>query len=111
MTPAAKAIGVVVLLLAGLASLAAAAPGDFALPRKEQSAGGEAFPPALFPHNLHRVLYKCYVCHDALFKMKLGADKITMDAIAGGKYCGACHDGKTSFEASSFERCARCHQK
>ena len=57
------------------------------------------------------MLFKCYVCHDSLFKMKLGADTMTMDAIGSGKSCGACHDGTTSFEASSFDNCQRCHQK
>ncbi len=105
------AVGAVALSLAVLASVAAAAPGDFVLSRKGASADAAAFPPAAFPHTLHRVLYKCYVCHDALFKMKLGADAITMDAIGNGKFCGACHDGKTAFDASGFGNCARCHQK
>lgn len=111
MTRAAKAFGAIGLLLVALVSAAIAAPGDFVLPRKGATAGAEQFPPALFPHMLHRVLFKCYVCHDSLFKMKLGADTMTMEAIGNGKFCGACHDGKTSFEASSFNNCDRCHQK
>ncbi len=102
---------VIALSLLVLVSAAAAAPGDFVLPRKGQAGGDEGFPPAAFPHTLHRVLFKCYVCHDSIFKMKLGADPINMEAISNGKFCGACHDGKTSFEASSFDSCARCHQK
>lgn len=111
MKRAVKAFGAIALLLVALASAAAAAPGDFVLPRKGNPEGGEGFPPAIFPHNLHRVLYKCYVCHDSLFKMKLGADPITMEAIGNAKYCGACHNGKTSFDALSFDNCARCHRK
>jgi len=111
MTRAARAAGALALLLAALVGVAAAAPGDFVLPRKEAGAGAEQFPPAAFPHTLHRVLFKCYVCHDSLFKMKLGADHITMDTIGDGKYCGACHDSKTAFDASSFNNCSRCHQK
>ncbi len=111
MTRAAKAAGVLGLLLAALVSAALAAPGDFVLPRKGHPEGGEAFPPAVFPHTLHRVLFRCYVCHDSLFKMKLGADHITMEAIGNGRYCGACHNGNTAFEASSFSNCSRCHQK
>jgi len=111
MMRAAAAAGVVGLLLAALVSAAAAAPGDFVLSRKGASAGSEAFPVAVFPHTLHRVLFKCYVCHDSLFKMKRGADAITMEAIGNGKFCGACHDGKTTFDPSSFDNCQRCHQK
>jgi c(7)-type cytochrome triheme protein len=110
-TLAARATGALALLLVIRASVASAAQGDFIMPRKGQSQGSEMFPPATFPHTLHRVLFKCYVCHDSLFKMKLGADTITMDAINQGKSCGACHDGKNSFEAVGFGNCERCHQK
>jgi c(7)-type cytochrome triheme protein len=43
--------------------------------------------------------------------MKLGADAMTMDVMANGKFCGACHDGNTAFDTSSFDNCVRCHQK
>ncbi|HTY57022.1 MAG TPA: cytochrome c3 family protein [Candidatus Binataceae bacterium] len=110
MTQAAGVIGVIGFVL--IASLSyAVASGDLVLRRKVSTPGAQAFPPAVFPHELHRTLYKCYVCHDALFKMKPGSDNITMDAISAGKYCGACHEGKTSFEASSFDNCDRCHRK
>jgi len=108
---AATTLSVIGLLLTALVSAAIAAPGDFALSRKAASAGSEQFPVAAFPHTLHRVLFKCYVCHDSIFKMKVGADAMTMDAMDNGKFCGACHDGKTSFDASSFDNCQRCHQK
>ncbi len=94
------------LLIAGfLAGAALAVEGDIVFKRE----GGEGgTPPAVFPHWIHRIRYKCYACHDAIFKMKRGADDITMDAIAEGKFCGACHDGKTAW-AVSFETCNRCH--
>ncbi len=111
MMRAATTLSVIGLLLTALVSAATAAPGDFRLARKTASAGSEQFPVAVFPHTLHRVLFKCYVCHDALFKMKVGADSMTMDAMDNGKFCGACHDGKTSFDVSSFDNCVRCHQK
>ncbi len=110
MTRGVLALCAVGLLLIALAGAAMAAPGDLILPRKGTPTGGEQFPPAAFPHTLHRVLYKCYACHDSLFKMKRGADEISMDAIGNGKFCGACHNGKTAFAASSFEKCALCHQ-
>ena len=64
--------------------------------------------PAVFPHWVHRVRYKCYACHPAVFAMKAGANPITMDAIRAGQYCGACHDGKTAW-GIGFDTCNRCH--
>ncbi len=82
--------------------------GDIAFTRKV--AGADDFPPAVFPHWLHRMQFKCYVCHEGVFQMKAGANPVTMDAIQQGKYCGACHNGKTAF-APMFEYCSRCHRK
>ena len=64
--------------------------------------------PAKFPHWIHRMNFKCYVCHNAIFQMKAGADDITMDKIQAGKFCGVCHNGKTAFQVK-FETCPRCH--
>lgn len=98
-------MGLPILLTAVLVSGALAVQGDLVFPRK----GGEGgIPPSIFPHWIHRIRYKCYACHDALFKMKLGGDPVSMDAIAAGKFCGACHDGKTAW-AVTFETCNRCH--
>jgi c(7)-type cytochrome triheme protein len=101
--PRLLAIGV--LLVSVLVTAALAVEGDMVFKRK----GGEGgTPPAVFPHWFHRIRYKCYACHDAIFKMKQGENDVTMDAIGGGKFCGACHDGKTAWVVS-FETCARCH--
>ena len=78
--------------------------GDIVSQRK----AGEGVPPAVFPHWFHRVRFKCYVCHPAITAMKAGANKITMDAIREGKFCGACHNGKIAWE-TSFNTCPRCH--
>lgn len=66
------------------------------------------YPPAVFPHWIHRMQYRCYVCHTSLFEMKSGANPVTMEAIQNGQYCGACHNGKTAFSVV-FESCPRCH--
>ena len=99
----------VVALLAALLPLryAGAEAGDIVFVRKE--AGTEDILPAIFPHFVHRMQFKCHVCHDAIFAMKAGANPITMDAIQEGKFCGVCHNGKTAFQAT-FETCARCHR-
>lgn len=99
--------------LAALAALPAAESvraewGDITFVRKE--AGTEEIPPAIFPHWLHRMQFRCHVCHDAITVMKAGANPITMEAIQQGKFCGACHDGKTAFQAT-FETCPRCHRQ
>jgi len=60
---------------------------------------------AYFPHWVHRIKYKCYACHDALFPMSRGPNP-TMAAMAQGKSCGACHNGKVAFGA---DMCQRCH--
>jgi c(7)-type cytochrome triheme protein len=53
---------------------------------------------------------KCADCHQSgLFKMKKGADKITMKDINEGKFCGTCHkEGGKAFPA---KECAKCHKK
>lgn len=82
--------------------------GDIVFQRK--AGGSDDIPPATFPHWVHRMQYKCYACHDAPFKMKAGANGVTMEAINNGKMCGVCHDGKTAF-APMFNACSRCHRE
>ena len=82
--------------------------GDIVVARK--TPGTEDIPPATFSHSLHRIQFKCHVCHDAITVMKAGANPITMEAIQQGKYCGTCHNGKTAFQAT-FDTCARCHRQ
>jgi len=54
---------------------------------------------------------KCNACHPAVFKMKKGADVITMKDLDAGKFCGTCHDGKKAFSTSDKAACAKCHKK
>ncbi|MBI5505238.1 MAG: cytochrome c3 family protein [Deltaproteobacteria bacterium] len=70
-----------------------------------RDAGPADQPPAYFPHWVHRIKYKCYACHDALFPMQRGANP-TMAAMEKGASCGACHNGKTAF---AVDTCQRCH--
>ncbi len=54
---------------------------------------------------------KCADCHQSgLFKMKKGADVITMKDINEGKFCGACHDGTKAFSAKEAANCSKCHK-
>ena len=106
------ALGLWLAAPSGVAVAAAAKPvvGDIRFERKTK--GDEDFPPAVFPHWVHRVNFKCYVCHTKSvgFEMKAGSAAVTMDLIEEGKYCGTCHNGKRAFGVS-FETCTRCHRK
>ncbi|MFQ5852115.1 MAG: cytochrome c3 family protein [Candidatus Binatia bacterium] len=100
-------LGIVVLVLCLLLSVALAVEGDIVFKRP----GGEGgTPPAVFPHWVHRIRYKCYACHPGLFEMKAGANRVSMDAIQQGKFCGTCHNGQIAW-AVTFESCHRCHAK
>jgi c(7)-type cytochrome triheme protein len=98
--------GVLIGMVIGAAGVAAAVEGDIQFARKPEL--GAEPPPAVFPHWVHRMRFKCYVCHDAIFQMKAGTNPVTMESIQQGKYCGNCHDGKTAF-AVGFDSCPRCH--
>jgi c(7)-type cytochrome triheme protein len=53
---------------------------------------------------------KCADCHQSgLFKMKKGADAMTMKDMEAGKFCGACHNGTKAFAIK--DNCAKCHKK
>lgn len=88
-----------------------AVDGDVTIPRKGVSAEDAAkgsTPLAVFPHWIHRIRFKCYACHPAVFEMKAGSNPITMDAITEGQFCGTCHNGKIAWSVG-FDTCNRCH--
>jgi c(7)-type cytochrome triheme protein len=67
----------------------------------------------LFSHKLHveDLGLSCEMCHPKLFEMQAlhaqDSPDFTMNALYKGKYCGACHNGKTAFASNT--QCARCH--
>ena len=65
-------------------------------------------PPSQFPHWVHRIRYRCKVCHMDLFEPRAGTNAVTMEDIASGRACGQCHDGQSAF-AAGFGECERCH--
>ena len=67
--------------------------GDITFQRQGEKVT-EGTPAAVFPHWLHRVRYKCYVCHFEIYEMKAGTDQTPMEDIIAGKSCGVCHNGK-----------------
>jgi c(7)-type cytochrome triheme protein len=67
--------------------------------------------PVYFPHWSHRARYDCRVCHLELkFSIYKGETRISRRKNLAGKYCGACHDGKTAFAVKDNALCSRCHQ-
>lgn len=67
----------------------------------------EGVRPVIFPHWFHRIRFQCRVCHQELgFEMRAGSNKVTMDEIIDGKFCGACHNGETAW---SVDNCDLCH--
>jgi c(7)-type cytochrome triheme protein len=103
-----RAALVVVALVFAWTACHAGQYGDVVMERKAK--GMDDVPAAVFPHWIHRMQYKCGACHEELFKMKAGANEITMDMIQAGKACGSCHNGKAAF-VSNFDTCPRCHYK
>jgi c(7)-type cytochrome triheme protein len=78
--------------------------------------------PVVFNHWVHRAQYTCRLCHiDIGFAMEKGATNITATTNKQGLYCGACHNGKRTYNgktifASCSETtprndaiCERCH--
>ncbi len=62
-----------------------------------------------FPHQAHLDMdFGCSDCHPDLFQAKYRGNKMTMDAMSEGEYCGACHDGDSAFSVE--EDCESCHQ-
>lgn len=102
-------IVLITLFCSTLSHNALTAPGDLILPRE---GGGEMdlsmTPESIFPHWVHRARYRCDTCHDALFKMELGATEITMDLMDKNESCAVCHNGEIAF-AVGLNTCNRCH--
>lgn len=72
-----------------------------------QRSDKEGVRPVVFPHWFHRIRYRCAVCHHELgFKMRAGANQVSMDDIVDGKFCGMCHNEQIAWGP---ERCDLCH--
>lgn len=109
-----KRAAAVSLILAGLMLAGGGAVygalGDLVFERRGGDEGSSSILPAIFPHWVHRVRFRCYVCHPRPFEMELGANEITMQKIQKGEFCGACHNGRIAFNVD-FQSCSRCHRE
>lgn len=61
----------------------------------------------LFRHKPHVYWLDCKNCHTGIFVMAKGKNKMSMQGIVKGKWCGRCH-GKVSFTLTD---CNRCHSR
>jgi c(7)-type cytochrome triheme protein len=85
-------------------SLALAEYGDVILNKRSEKSGMR---PVIFPHWFHRIRFNCTVCHTEVgFKMRAGANDMTMADIKSGKFCGACHNNQIAWGP---EKCNLCH--
>lgn len=64
--------------------------------------------PASFSHALHTQSFNCKECHPKLFPYRAVTGKSTMNDMAKGKSCGACHNGTDTFPSSGD--CNKCHK-
>lgn len=81
--------------------------GNFVLRTKMQELEKKGLAPVIYPHWLHRLYYDCKTCHQDIFIMKRGANKINHATMKMGFMCGTCHNGKTAF--STEGKCEMCH--
>jgi len=61
----------------------------------------------LFRHKPHVYWLDCKNCHTGIFVMAKGKNKMSMQGIVKGEWCGRCH-GKVSFPLTD---CNRCHSR
>ncbi len=98
------ALTAIVIFMAGLVGVALATP-----PGKTAEWDGGGIGKVTFDGKVHAAAgNKCNACHPKVFKMKKGANAITMKDINAGKFCGTCHNGEKAFSAKN---CAKCHKK
>ncbi|PLX82623.1 MAG: cytochrome C [Desulfuromonas sp.] len=65
--------------------------------------------PVAFSHEVHTGMFGCGECHPDLFAPDQSKNPLaTMEQMAEGESCGACHDGDTAFSVG--EDCETCHE-
>ena len=68
--------------------------------------------PVVYSHDAHvtKAGLKCSECHYKLYTIAGHRKKFAMDEMAQGKSCGACHNGKRTFDVTSKDNCKKCHK-
>ncbi len=83
--------------------------GNFVMKTREPQMAEEGLGPVIYPHWIHRVWFKCKVCHQGIFKMKRSGNGLSQARILEGKQCGVCHNNRIAFGADKPEHCVKCH--
>lgn len=104
---------IIVLLLSGLIisllpSILMAGFGDVVVKGNKKTSTQEDVKDVVFPHWIHRIRYKCKLCHEEIFEIEAGKNATTMKKIVGGESCGTCHNGEISWDV---EKCELCHSQ
>lgn len=84
-------------------------PGNFVMATHRKEMDAKGLSPVIYPHWIHRSFFRCKACHVEIFIKKRGSNGISQAKIQEGRQCGACHNGKISFNAAAEENCGRCH--
>lgn len=94
------------LVAAWLALLSLPSHAEYADVVLNRRAEKEGVRPVVFPHWFHRMRFRCKVCHSELgFKMRAGANDVTMADIIDGKFCGMCHNDQIAWGAANCDLC------
>ncbi len=103
----------IVIMLVAVVSFVLAASAFAVGPGKSVEFAGGSAGKVVFSGDTHaKAGNKCADCHQSgLFKMKKGADVMTMKDMEAGKGCGACHNGTKAFGVKDAANCAKCHKK
>jgi c(7)-type cytochrome triheme protein len=83
-----------------------AMPATIRIPIVRAHGKGDPAAAALFSHWSHGEL-NCFACHPSLFPQALVG--FTHDDLDAGRYCAACHDGKSAWAVDDQE-CKACHR-
>ncbi len=103
---------ILVVAVVAIVAVALAMPALAVPPGKTVEFDGKGAGKVTFEGKVHADKgLKCADCHPAIFKMKKGADAITMKDINEGKFCGTCHNGTKAFSTKDAANCAKCHKK
>lgn len=118
-----SAVSAVVLLAAPAAARKIVPPDEYGRVVLNNYSKKAGLAPVVFEHWLHRALFTCRLCHiDIGFAMEAGATGVTAEHNSKGFYCGACHNGKRTFQYKKIfaactpvtdrtggAGCERCH--
>ena len=99
-----KMAAIIAAIFLVLASLPAQAEyADVVINKRAEK---EGMRPVIFPHWFHRMRFRCKVCHSELgFKMRAGANEITMADILDGRFCGMCHNDRIAWGPVNCDLC------